>query len=461
MDPDIVNSSTWGPYLQSALTSIPTISIVTALPNLFNSSSGIYVNADLEGEQWERAASVEMIYADSSEGFHINCGLRIRGGTHGSADSNPKHAFRLFFKSEYGDSQLDYPIFGDGSGAVDSFDKLDLRCSSNLSWASEGSANDAIIRDWFCRATQLAMGDLSTHSRFVHLYINGQYWGLYQIEERPDASFAAAYLGGSKDDYDVIKVDASTHTIEATDGDTTAWQALWNLAKSGFASDTTYYHAQGLDPVTLLRDTNYPVYLDVDNLIDYMITILYSGDRDAPISAMLQNNAVNNFFAIWNTDGNSGFKFVRHDAELTLSQGETNRNGPYSCGYSSLSYFNPQYLHEELMANAEYRMRFADRVQKFLTHDGVLASSAAIARFKAEAEEIGYSILNGGAVVAESARWGDAKKTTPLTKTDWLNAVNNEINNYFPTRATVLIAQLKATVLPSCAAGLPLHCTRA
>ena len=43
------------------------------------------------------------------------------------------------------------------------------------------------------------------HSRWLHLYINGVYWGIYQIEERPEAQFAANYLGGNSEQYDVIK----------------------------------------------------------------------------------------------------------------------------------------------------------------------------------------------------------------------------------------------------------------
>jgi hypothetical protein len=64
MDPDIVNNT--NPEIggldkvKSALTAIPTISIVTDLPNLFSTDSGIWVNPYGRGEAWERPASVEM-----------------------------------------------------------------------------------------------------------------------------------------------------------------------------------------------------------------------------------------------------------------------------------------------------------------------------------------------------------------------------------------------------------------
>ena len=52
--------------------------------------------------------------------------------------------------------------------------------------------------------TELAMGNEAKHGRFVHLYINGLYWGLYDLTERPEATWAAQTWGGTTDDYDVI-----------------------------------------------------------------------------------------------------------------------------------------------------------------------------------------------------------------------------------------------------------------
>lgn len=366
MDPEIADDADWGPNLQAALTALPTISIVTALSNLFDPQTGIYVNAGRDGVQWERPASIELINPDGSEGFQVDAGLRIRGG-YSRSDSNPKHAFRLLFKSEYGDSQLKYLLFGDEG--VDTFDALDLRCSQNYSWSFGGDPNNAEIREVFARDVQRAMGQVSSHSRFYHLYLDGQYWGLYQTQERTEASFAASYYGGTEADYDVIKV-SDGYAIAASDGNLNAWQTLWTAAQAGFAGDAAYYHVQGLDPVSHQRDPRYPVYVDVDNLIDYMLGILYSGDMDAPISNFLGNEAPNNWYGIWNHDGNLGFQFFRHDAEHTLSRanaiagGNADRNGPWPAGYQDFYRSSPQYLHEELMAHPDYRQRFADRAQK-------------------------------------------------------------------------------------------------
>ena len=61
------------------------------------------------------------------------------------------------------------------------------------------------MRDQFVRDLQAATGNVHVPGRFVHLYINGHYWGLYNPVERPDEGFASARYGGAEDDYDVIK----------------------------------------------------------------------------------------------------------------------------------------------------------------------------------------------------------------------------------------------------------------
>ena len=91
---------------------------------------------------------------------------------------------------------MKYPLFGD-KGAEE-FDKIDIRTFQNYSWSFQGDSRGVFIRDQFSRDTQLDMGQPGERGDYYHLYINGQYLGLYNTDERPEASFAAAYYGGSK-----------------------------------------------------------------------------------------------------------------------------------------------------------------------------------------------------------------------------------------------------------------------
>ena len=60
------------------------------------------------------------------------------------------------------------------------------------------------MRDQFLRKTELEMGLLSPRGRYIHLYINTEYWGLYDLHERPNAAFLESYLGVNEDEYDVL-----------------------------------------------------------------------------------------------------------------------------------------------------------------------------------------------------------------------------------------------------------------
>ncbi|MEN6427916.1 MAG: lamin tail domain-containing protein, partial [Phycisphaerales bacterium] len=414
-------------------------SLVTDLANLFANDIGIYANPGAQGQSWERPVSVELLYPDGAEGFQADGGLRIRGG-YSRSRSNPKHAFRLFFRAEYGTPTLRYRLFDDEG--VGEFDCVDLRTSQNYSWSYEGNSSDShdtFVREVFSRDTQRDMGRPYTRSRYYHLYINGQYWGLFQTQERSEAAYAATYFGGDKDDYDVIKSRAGNggYDIEATDGVLDNWRALWNASLTGFKDDATYYRVQGLNP-DLTPNPAYPKLLDIDNLIDYMLCTYYVGDPDGPVSAWAR--VANNFYAIYNRVQPDGFKFFRHDAEHSLYSVNESRlfaSTTTSVG-SSFNQSNPLWMHTHLILHPEYRMRFVDRVYKHFFNEGALTPDVAADRFMARAEQIET------AIIAESARWGDAKRAKPRTRDDdWLPDIEGMVASYFPRRTNVVLNQFK------------------
>ncbi len=439
LDPDVYNNPLYSDLIDDAFKQIPIISLVTELKNLFDPDSGIYVNPFYHGIEWERFSSVELIDPKGlEEGFSANCGIRIRGGYSRNYD-NPKRAFRLFFRGEYGDSKLKYPLFGDEG--TDTFDKIDLRTAMNYSWSFYGDPNNTFLRDVFSRDTQRDMSEPYTRSRYYHLFLDGVYFGLYQTQERSEASYAETYFGGSKEDYDVIKVDIgpffNLYQIEATDGTLDAWKTLWTACNQDLSKDELYMRLQGLNPDGT-RNPDYIKYLDVDNLIDYMIITFFVGDFDGPISAFSGNTRPNNFYAIFNRNNPDGFKFFRHDAEhsLFLHEWSIDRTGPYSAG-EQFEYSNPQWIHQQLMQNKNYRLRFADRVQKHLFNNGALTLENCLKRLEEREAQIDT------AIIAESARWGDSKTLFPRTKLDWENAVKFIKEEFFPGRAEVIIQQLR------------------
>ena len=455
MDSKVYEDARYKNLMESSLLDIPTISVTTDPDNLFGSYQGIYVNAEYHGSEWERPANIELINPDGSAGFNIDAGIRIRGGwsRHGNY---PKHAFRVFFRSEYGEGKLDFPLFE--NEGVNEFDKIDLRTSQNYSWANGGDVarHNTMNRDVFSRDCQKDMHLPYTRSRYYHLYLNGLYWGIYQTQERSEASFAESYFGGDKEDYDVIKVDIGDnfglYEIEATDGNTDSWLAIWNMCQQGFSSNQNYFKLIGLSPTGAV-DTSLNVWVDVDNLIDYMLTIFYAGNFDAPVSKFSNNYNPNNFYAIDNREKKrDGFRFFAHDSEHTLL---TDPAGPgiglyenrvnignISSGRMEVTYFgrfHPQWLHFKLSENPEYRIRFADRVYRHFFNNGVFTPDSCISRFKKTADKLDL------AIIAESARWGDMGSYPARTKDDdWIPAVNQVTNDYMPYRTEIVLQQLLA-----------------
>ncbi len=454
MDPDVVNHANpqvgGAQTVKSALLSLPSVSLTTDLPNLFdmNGSNGIYSHPYERGFFWERPVSMEWIsppdatHPNGNGEFQINGGVRLRGGFSRS-EENPKHAFRLFFREEYGDTKLRYPLFG-RTGAQE-FDKIDLRTSQNYSWSFQNDDRNTFLREEACRQAMLDMGNPGSHVRYVHLYLNGRYWGLYNLDERTEAAFSESYLGGNKEDYDVVKAQQEVDfNVGPTDGDLAAWQDLWNKCKTHRASPTNanYFRLMGLaaDGVTPTAD---PVLLDPDNLIDYLLLTMWSGNLDGCVSAFLGEQRGNNWFASRMRVNNprQGFRFFVHDFEHTMLNVWEDRTGPFTnAAESQFVYSNPMFLHQDLTGNLEYRMRWADRIHHHMFGPGKLTAAAWQARVQALAAQV------DPAIAAESARWGDAKNATPYTRLHWLQARDN-LYSYLAARNPVVLDQLRADSL--------------
>ncbi len=445
---DVINDDRYTDLLDEALTEIPSFSIVTDNRNLWDANKGIYVNALEHGAAWERPASIELINPDGSDGFQIDAGIRIRGG-YSRNDFFPKHAFRLFFRNQYGTGKLNYPLFDDEG--VKSFDKIDLRCSQNYAWSRPGDNNElnTLNREVFSRDLQFSIGQPSTRSKYYHLYVNGMYWGVFQTQERSEARYAASYFGGNASDYDVVK--RGDGGIEATDGTLDAWEDIWSFCQEGFVDNDNYYEVQGLN-ADGSRDTLLPVLLDIDNLIDYMLIIFYTGNFDAPVSKFMSNTGPNNFYAIYNRNGKTGFRFWAHDAEHTLitrttwiadgieenrvNIGESTEGDLMTC--DNFSSFHPQWLHFKLSDNVEYASRFADRAYKYLYNNGAMTPDKLSELF------ISRTYQYDTAIIAESMRWGDFDISPSRTKDDdWVPIVNEIMDEWFPARTNILIQQLK------------------
>jgi hypothetical protein len=176
MDSTITQDPIYGPQMAEALISIPSISLV--FPGDISRS--------------EQECSMELIGFEDGN-TQEDCGM-ARFGSY--VTSFEKRNMRLYFRSDYGASKLNYPLFSGyehGVQPVRKFDRLDLRAGGHDMWQRGFYMSNRFVDD-----TLMEMGHLSTHGRYVHVYANGTYWGQYHLRERWDASMHAEYLGGEK-----------------------------------------------------------------------------------------------------------------------------------------------------------------------------------------------------------------------------------------------------------------------
>jgi len=421
MDAEIVDDPRYKELMEGALRSLPSMSLVMTKEDLFDRNTGIYANSGSSGQSWERPGSIELIYPDGRKGFQCDCGVRIQGGYFRTPSASSKKSFRLLFKGLYGATKLRYPLFGDD--AADEFDTITLRGGANDGYTWTGNERYAqFTRDEFARALHLDMGQAASHGMFVHLYVNGLYWGLYNPCERPDGSFSASYYGGDKEDWDVFRHKSFT----ASQGNREALNAMLSLCQEAADSIEAYQRVQGNDPAGR-RNPDYPHLLDVTNYIDYMIVNMWAGNFDWPWN--------NYWLGRKRTADSTGFKFYCWDTEdIMLSS-----RSPLTINRLSDGREVGQ-MHASLRQNAEYRLRFADRVHRVFFNGGVLAADSLVAH---------YEEMAGGiemAVIPELARWGDQHNRNPDLD-DWYAMRDQILETYLPQRSAIVLGQFRSAGL--------------
>ena len=433
MDPEMTGDATLRPHIVEGLQSLPVLSIVTDKDNLFSHENdpdrgGIYIFTgppvgDATGHGWTRPVSIELIGAPealnpqlASLDFTTTCGLRLHGGHGRLAEKNPKHSFRLVFKKEYGASALNYPLFGDDEPSK--FDQLVLRCHFGNAWQhwAEGNRTKAqYTRDVWARRMQRKMGHTSVNALYVNLFINGMYWGLYNIAERVDDQFGKDHIGGKKADIDVVKIeeDGGNH-IEASEGDLNAWDDMLDAVSvvGGLADDAPDEAYQRLDTL-----------LDVDAFIDYMLLNQYGGNTDWDH---------HNWYAIRRRGADSeGFRFLCWDSEIILENPNENVLGTHNRGGFPTGIFN------QLIQNTWFARRYVRRAKEVLADDGLLGQQSVV--------EVWDSLYHNiqSAIYAEAARWGDYRRDVhrwqsagQLYTVDnhYMAERNRLLTQYFPVR---------------------------
>ena len=144
-------------------------------------------------------------YMKMEKVFKIPCGLKLFGG---STRGLTKKSFALKFRKKYGEANLKYQVFDNRDYSV--FDTLILRSGSQ-------DIEFATIRDILMTSLVDGVTNLSVQAyKSVILYINGNYWGIYNIREKVDDDYIANNFNVSKEDANIVRIDnnVTTGTID-------------------------------------------------------------------------------------------------------------------------------------------------------------------------------------------------------------------------------------------------------
>jgi hypothetical protein len=383
MRTSITQDPTYGRQMIHSLLAVPSISLITQ-------NSG-FLNEGGSNIREEYPASIEMIYPDGREGFQEDGGISNYGGRF---TNFRKKSFRIAFRERFGQTKVRYPIFEGfnykNHPPAEVFDVINLRSGSH-----DMNSRGAYMSNRFTDDTMLDMGNIGPHGRFVHVYLNGNYWGQYHMRERWSADMASSYFGGPKNDYEAVNAnDNFRNDEEVYDGT----GQFWSTTKSLVA---------GSDPFNNASD-----HIDVANIVDFML-VWVSGDSESE------------FRALGSSIYNIPFKFMIKDADGYLrgtSSGKAGHAGPLSI----MSRMRTG------LGGEDFRILLADRIHKHFFNDGAFTPTNNIERLRKRVDEARLGFIS------EAARWNFR------TPGSWESYQANLMTSHFPGLTNTMIGRFRS-----------------
>ena len=216
--------------------------------------SGNYYQSGLE---WERIANIEFYELSDNTGINQLAGLRTHGG---NARRSAQKGLKVFAREEYGNKRFNHAFFDNLPN--NSFKHLVLKpFTDQWFWAG--------IQNMICQRMARDINVESLGVRPSVLFLNGEYWGIYSVCERPDAHYLEDHLGYENESFNLIRDWNGT----CENGDNTNFLQLisW-LEDIDLSSDENYRHLCSL--------------VDMDCFIDYYCLELFTANSDWPVNNM-------------------------------------------------------------------------------------------------------------------------------------------------------------------------------
>ncbi|MFT6179482.1 MAG: hypothetical protein ACJAQT_003612 [Akkermansiaceae bacterium] len=251
-------------FIGETFKNLPFVSVTADPETLFGDAIGIYLNNHEPSrnvyKKKDAPGHLEFFPNDGSKGFAVNGGFRI-GGENNWASHDQK-ALNFSLKGKYGDDEIKYDLFP-GTG-IPIHTGIALREGGD-NW------NNAMLRDsfwWYLAADHQLKVDTSAR-RPVVSFINGEYWGIYNLRDRWNEQWFHQHYGVDNGNYDHLgygRFASSSTTLGAHHGEITEWDDL----------------SENFIKVNDLTDPNNWAFIesriDIDSYIDFVICESYGNN---------------------------------------------------------------------------------------------------------------------------------------------------------------------------------------
>ena len=311
-------------YIINENHTLPVISIAAEPRDLFG-DAGIYTNYT-----WDMEVPCNLTLYDGDRGFTVDCGLKMYGHT---GLEKEKKSFKACFRSQYGESTLNYPVFGEDGPFL--FDALCIRSGQDYP--------QAIFRDELFTTLSAQMSDnvLVQRHKFCILYVNGEYFGIYCMKEAFNELYYAQNRGVREESVEIVR------------------------APVDYVSEMHEF-MRFLDDADMSLDENYEYACSVfnmDSVIDWMIIEGYSTNAD------VQQNL--RYFR--STDNGNRFEMAFYDLDWAFYT-----HTPFSDVVGNDVGWQHLMLTRNFMEHPEFRQKFLERTSYFmqttLSTENVLAT---------------------------------------------------------------------------------------
>ena len=214
-------------------------------------------NYTQKGKEWERVASMTM-FDNGTKVIDQNVGIRIKGGV---SRHNVQKSFNLYARLDYGAKELQYDFF-DGRNTKQTNGK-NIKSYTNISLRDGGNdSSSAFFRDSLNQGlvTDRAFGYQAMNECIV--FIDGEFWGIYQITEKLNDSYIKDHYGIDKSAVAMVK---SGELEEGSDADLQDWNSI----RTGVANGSITYE-------------QFCQKVDVQSFMDYFAAQIYWCNNDWP-----------------------------------------------------------------------------------------------------------------------------------------------------------------------------------